>query len=164
MKEELQTQLETRYPLIFSQRCEISCGDGWFNLVNTLCHTIQGHIDSRARQRDWAIKQNERREQRIAAGETAVQAEYDIPEVVEQAIAQQIKEKFGTLRFYITGGDDYIHGAINLADHLSETICEECGNVGQRRNGSWIRTLCDDHHVAKSLGAHSGFLNKIDNQ
>ena len=156
MKEELQDQLVAKYPKIFSQRCEISCGDGWYMLIDSLCSSIQGHIDSRARQREWAIKQNANLAERIATGEDT---EYSVPELVEQVIAQQIKEKFGTLRFYISGGDDYIHGSINLADQMSEHICEECGNFGKRRNGSWIRTLCDDHHVAKSLGAHDKFLS-----
>ena len=159
MKEELQNQLIESYPLIFSERCEISCGDGWFNLLNTLCSTIQGHINSRARQHEWALTKNTKIDESRAAGADITEPDYTVPDIVEQVVAQQIKEKFGTLRFYVKGGDEFIYGAINLADHLSEHICEECGNVGSRRSGSWIRTLCDEHHVAKSLGAHDKFLS-----
>ena len=152
MKEELENQLISKYPLIFSQRCEISCGDGWYQLVDTLCGTIQGHIHSVERQRTWALEKN-------AKNADVDTDPYDVPEPVVQVIAQQIKEKFGTLRFYTTGGDGYIHGAIQMADTMSEHICEECGNVGKRRPGSWIRTLCDQHFVANALGADDGFLN-----
>jgi hypothetical protein len=31
----------------------------------------------------------------------------------------QVKAKFGGLRFYIEGGDDYVRGAIHLAENLS---------------------------------------------
>lgn len=152
MKEELEKQLVEKYPLIFSQRCEISCGDGWYPLIDTLCGTIQGHIHSVERQRTWALKKNENPSQLLDT------EPYDVPEPVVQVIAQQIKEKFGTLRFYTTGGDSYIYGAIQMADTMSEHICEECGNAGKRRPGSWIRTLCDQHFVANALGASSNFL------
>lgn len=161
MKEELQNKLIETYPLMFSERCEISCGDGWYTLINTLCNTIQGHINSVARQHTWALEKNAKLAVAIDAnngrGDTT---QYDVPDLVDQVVAQQIKEKFGTLRFYIKGGDRYIHGAIQMADSMSEHICEECGNAGSRRSGSWIRTLCDEHHVAKSLGAHDKFLSK----
>ena len=51
MKQELQNELFERYPKIFRQKdlsaqqtCMcwgIACGDGWYNLIDTLCHNIQ---------------------------------------------------------------------------------------------------------------------------
>ena len=43
---------------------------------------------------------------------------------VEQVVAEQVKEKFGGLRFYYRGGDgdQYIRGMISLAEVLSERI------------------------------------------
>jgi len=58
-------------------------------------------------------------------------------------VAVQVKEKFGELRFYHTGGDDIIFGMVWLAESLSNTICEECGStehVGQ--TSGWIMTRC----------------------
>jgi hypothetical protein len=60
---------------------------------------------------------------------------------------EQIKEKFGTLRFYYQGGDEFIYGAVWMAEAMSEHLCEECGGLGKRRNGGWIRTLCDVHEA-----------------
>ena len=41
----------------------------------------------------------------------------------------QVKEKFGGLRFYLNGGDDYIDGMVSLAEHLSYRTCEFCGKI-----------------------------------
>jgi hypothetical protein len=57
----------------------------------------------------------------------------------------QIKEKFGALRLYHFGGaDDYIVGALQMAESLSSRTCETCGKPGTRRGGGWVVTLCDD--------------------
>ena len=57
----------------------------------------------------------------------------------------QVKEKFGGLRFYVQGSDDFIDGIIDLAESMSYRICSECGNQStpQKRRG-WIYTLCDN--------------------
>ena len=55
---------------------------------------------------------------------------------------QQVKEKFGTLRFYAPGNDRIYH-LISLAEWLSAETCEDCGRYGKIREGGWIRTLCD---------------------
>lgn len=62
-----------------------------------------------------------------------------------QVVIEQIKEKFGSLRFYYQGGDEFIHGAVWLAESMSGTLCEECGAPGKRTQGGWVRTLCDFH-------------------
>ena len=62
-----------------------------------------------------------------------------------QVIVEQVKEKFGSLRFYYQGGDDFISGAVWLAESMTGQLCEECGGLGTRRSGGWIRTLCDKH-------------------
>jgi hypothetical protein len=91
-----------------------SCGDGWYNILNALMGNIQGHID-------WKNKKEE---------------------VVPQVTLDQVKEKFGTLRFYYTGGDDYIRGLVSMAESMSAVTCEECGNPGKQTHGGWIKTTC----------------------
>jgi hypothetical protein len=65
-----------------------------------------------------------------------------------QIKAAQIKEKFGTLRFYhkrIEGGTPKCaRGIISLAEELSSCICEECGASGAttRNNCGWLSTKC----------------------
>ena len=55
----------------------------------------------------------------------------------------QVKEKFGTLRFYCDG-TKAIHRYIRLAERLSSVTCEECGKPGTPSHSGWIQTLCED--------------------
>ena len=45
MKPELKTTLYQRYPLIFTERPDIACGDGWFDLLDVLCERLQDWTD-----------------------------------------------------------------------------------------------------------------------
>jgi hypothetical protein len=72
----------------------------------------------------------------------------DIPQVV----AMQVKEKYGTLRFYVHGGDEYTTGAISMAESMSSRICEICGNKGKIRNDGWITTRCNTCHRVEEIG------------
>jgi hypothetical protein len=56
---------------------------------------------------------------------------------------QQVKEKYGTLRFYCSG-TDAIYRYIRLAERLSAITCEDCGKPGTANDSGWIRTLCDE--------------------
>jgi hypothetical protein len=57
----------------------------------------------------------------------------------------QIKEKFGGLRMYFDGGDDYIAGAVRMAESVSFRTCEITGKPGVLcKKGGWLRTLCDE--------------------
>lgn len=133
MKRELDELLCERYPKIFKDRnapmtetCMcwgFECGDGWFNIINQLCSNIQHHID-------WKQEQKEK---------------YGQGEGCSQVVAKQVKEKFGTLRFYTSGGDDTIDGMIRMAESMSAVTCEECGAPGRTRGRGWIYTACDAH-------------------
>jgi hypothetical protein len=69
---------------------------------------------------------------------------------VDDVMVDQVKEKFGQLRFYVVGGDDKIDGMIWMAEHMSGHTCEICGERGELRTGSWLVTLCDMHHDART--------------
>ena len=142
------------------------CGDGWFQILNQLMGNIQHHIDWRERQRDIDIKFNEMAVQ-LKAGDSTLfdesmkdmlnrdwvekrkQELIDLPlrEIKEcpQVTLDQVKEKFGTLRFYYTGGDDYISGLVSMAESMSGVTCEECGKPGTSTRGGWIKTACKEH-------------------
>jgi len=59
----------------------------------------------------------------------------------------QIKEKFGLLRYYISGIDyDKADEIIREAAAKSGKICEMCGKPAKLRNNEgWYQTLCDKH-------------------
>jgi hypothetical protein len=127
MKRELDEYLCKVYPKMMVNRNKdmqetcmcwgFAVGDGWFQLLNQLMGNIQNHID-------WQNRNGE---------------------VVSQVTVDQVKEKFGTLRFYYTGGDDYIRGMVTMAESMSGVICEECGKPGTSTGGGWIKTVCIEH-------------------
>jgi hypothetical protein len=120
--EEMQDYFPKVYPKMFVGKYGgVACGSGWFYILDKLCANIQHHID-------WTNKSEV---------------------VVPQVTIDQIKEKFGCLRFYYSGGDEYISGMVTLAESMSGVTCEECGSIGERRSGGWIRTLCDTHEAER---------------
>ena len=58
----------------------------------------------------------------------------------ERIRIDQIKEKWGTLRFYITGGDDFADDVVEEAMEKSQYVCEACGRPGNIRSKGWFTT------------------------
>jgi len=124
MKKELDALLCQRYPLIFSERhlsqmetCMcwgIDCGDGWFDLIDTLCERLQFWTDRNK---------------------------------APQVVAIQVKEKFGTLRFYSRGAiSQEQRGMIYMAEAMSARICDQCGKPGQTLVHEFLHmTRCAEH-------------------
>ena len=127
MREELDAMLCEKYPKMMVNRHKdmqettmcwgFECSDGWYNILNQLMSQIQHHID-------WKNRDTE---------------------VVQQVTLDQVKEKFGTLRVYYSGGDDYIRGLVSMAQAMSGSTCEVCGNAGKFRGKGWFYTSCDEH-------------------
>lgn len=57
----------------------------------------------------------------------------------------QVKEKYGTLRFYVSIDNEDLDKLIQTAEEQSETSCEECGKPGMLRGRGWYYTACDEH-------------------
>ena len=135
MRKELDEELCRKYPQIFCNRHApmtqtsmcwgFDCGDGWYNIIDAVCVMIQNH------ERNNKFNNV----------------------VMPPVIATQVKEKYGTLRFYYTGGDDYINGVVAMAEYMSGVTCETCGAPGEIREIGWMRTLCDVH--AKEQGYYT---------
>jgi hypothetical protein len=63
---------------------------------------------------------------------------------------QQVKEKFGTLRFYYhCGTDAEVSDLVWDYEEKSGKICEVCGEPGVQRRGGWLVTLCEKHHLER---------------
>jgi hypothetical protein len=65
-------------------------------------------------------------------------------------VVEQVKEKFGGLRYYVTIPDGLpeaahtaIRSLIRQAEEMSYIICEQCGADGSLRKHGWWRTFCD---------------------
>jgi len=59
-------------------------------------------------------------------------------------LVQQVKEKWGGLRFYVGGAPRWIHDLIDRIEELSYKICESCGKPGRPRTDGWVKTRCDE--------------------
>ncbi|RLF88120.1 hypothetical protein DRN34_00090 [Thermococci archaeon] len=71
------------------------------------------------------------------------------------AVAMQVKEKFGGLRFYIGGIDkdksDEAYAAITAAEVKAAKTCESCGEPGERKGSGWVITMCDKCWADKQI-------------
>ncbi len=78
--------------------------------------------------------------ERLCAGLSLVIAGDDLAEFR----ALQVKEKFGSLRFYARGGNERTSALIDGAVYASERICEGCGIPSKiRSRRGWYTTICD---------------------
>lgn len=145
-----------KYPKIFCERGKspqescmhwgLAVNNGWFSLLDNLCGDIQHYIDNP----NWVPKNDGSNEyEKPPAGTTRC----------PQVVALQVKEKFAGLRFYYSGGDEYVRGLIDGAENLSYFICEECGRmdetVGRNKRG-WIHTSCSQHRDKADHIPHGG--------
>lgn len=147
----------------------IETGPGWYNILNQLCANIQLHIDSTRESHDSALEYNLMRMNAIRFDNWELFDQYysgvlqtedqqkrykknlsesksrAVAKLVPQVVAGQVKEKFGTLRFYYTGGDDAIDGMVQLAEAMSAVTCDVCGAPGKKNSSGWISTRCEEH-------------------
>lgn len=151
MTPELDKYLVRKFPEIFKHRhaspaqsCMawgLAVGDGWFNLIHALCSQVQSTIDR-------VVEENKRIQQKAKelahTDNSIVEALLATQKQVPIFVAEQVKEKFGTLRFYYYGSHEF-DALVEMAEELSATTCEECGAFGSIRDGGWLRTLCDEH-------------------
>ena len=126
MSPELTDKLIEQYPEQFKNLKYLECDNGWYEILSRLCYIVNNRLDYKKR----------------------------LNEPLESFYWSQIKEKFGGLRAYCYGADEFIRGAIDMAESMSYITCEVTGEKGKVRykkfdeNGqpipAWVKTLCDD--------------------
>jgi len=126
MKIELQNQLFAKYPKIFRQKDESM-------QVTCMC---------------WGIDTGDGWYDLLDELCGKLQKYID-EKGIPQVEAVQVKEKFGTLRFY-TGGVhkdhfDAVHDMIGEAEEKSGEVCDVCGKPGETSGHGWISTRCEEH-------------------
>lgn len=169
MQEEVQ-ELLNQEEMVLPIQFGFECGDGWYMLLDELMGEIQNRIENVNRWRkkgdhkykffekwsyNWRIRSHRDQKLKKKIGEWI---EKKAPRVFLPPLTiriDQIKEKFGGLRFYYSGGDDAIHGMVSLAESLSYKICEGCGStkdIGYTKG--WITTMCKEcyeKHAKKEI-------------
>lgn len=176
MKKELEDRLFACYPKIFGQKdlpmtetCMcwgIDCGDGWCEIIDALCQSIQWHVDNEIEHQK--IMREIRTKSLLRVIFVGFRKGWhkwywwnDLPLRISnwnryrkpfdkwlvdnnpQVEAVQVKEKFGGLRFYTNGYDEEVGGMIHMAEQWAVRTCEQCGEPGKQRGHGWIYTLCD---------------------
>jgi hypothetical protein len=127
MKLELEQELFNIAPEWFRNKGDLraslmafgfECGDGWFELLKSGMEWIKRHTED-----TWAFPDGYPHDFQVV----------------------QVKEKFGTLRFYTYGDDDYTASIIRAMEMASHFICEGCGASSKiREDGGWLRNMCED--------------------
>lgn len=97
------------------------CGDGWADLLVELCEKIKIYLDTLPK------------------------------EVASEIVATQVKEKYGTLRFYLSGYLEPLEVLIQEATRKSASTCEQCGKSGKTRGHHWLYVACDEHTREQDL-------------
>jgi len=93
----------------------IECGIGWRSLLDDLLNTLEAQIGD--------------------------EPERDRP----TCRITQIKQKFGTLRVYMSRATEEMHESIARAEVASAKICESCGWPGSLdRKKRYLRVECND--------------------
>lgn len=175
MREELDAELVKKYPRMFRNRygdmretCMcwgFECGDGWYDILDSLCGNIDHYIKwkrntrvydlrlSRAKKRgrnavlEYITKGRQPREWDEERADEIMEQDLRLTPYVPYVTVDQVKEKFGGLRFYYSGGDDCVYGMVRMAESWAARTCETCGERGSLRHGGWVRTLCDKHEA-----------------
>jgi hypothetical protein len=103
------------------------CGDGWYDLIDNLSKELE---------KLCKLENSKLTKKKIAEG-------YGYR-------ASQVKEKFGTLRFYMSFETDEMSDLIDLAEKVSAETCEICGKPGITRGFlAWVQTLCAWHLIKR---------------
>ena len=140
MDQQLQNQLFEKYPDLFSNKDKdimhscmawgIECNNGWYDIISSVCWMIKQHENNIKWQTEYKQKTD-----------PDYQSDY-FPVKFDQ-----VKEKYGGLRLYFSGGDEYVEGLVSMGEAMSYKVCEVCGNKGEPNKGGWISTLCQECRI-----------------
>lgn len=169
MNRELDAELCRNYPHVFADRrgsmrttamCwGFECGDGWYDLLNEAAAGLEplckAEFDKYARLEKRWYKYARQIIGLTARVSFVFHAVYTVvnwicPGLYSSPLhwygggprASQVKEKFGTLRFYMTHQTEEMDKIISVAERKSAITCEECGKKGKLRGSGWASTRC----------------------
>lgn len=143
MNQDLRDQLYKTFPRLFCRAKQlaegsinrsqtsfsgINVGDGWFQLLHDACFGLEA---------EFHLLTQEEQETAIRNGDY---------------IIEQVKEKFGELRIYLSSYAGNMAEILHEAESRSNGICEFCGKPGSSRTKSWIKTRCDECQKLYELG------------
>jgi len=144
MEEQKIEELAKLHPDIFQKSGDFECsvGDGWYDIINTLCGMLSHRVEDAKSRAKYAIENPN-----VKFIKSIANLEREVVDALEELpVIAQVKEKFGTLRFHVHGGTAEMNNYIDFAEAMTSHVCEECGSPGKSRSGSWVKVLCNEHH------------------
>ena len=162
MRQELDEQLCAEFPLIFKNRhgdmretamCwGFACGDGWYPLIRHLCLRLTRKLRVEQQSYDFYAAMTPEKlassAEWIRIGASSEQQAARLAKIEQLAaqvpVASQVKEKFGTLRFYVEACTPEDQALISAAEAMSAIVCEQCGMTTGTKTYTtgWHKTLC----------------------
>lgn len=107
-------KLLTDFPLLYKNNMYFEVDDGWFDLLYDLSTKLENNLSVRS----------------------------DLPNCENYPHVNQVKTKFGGLRFYTSDMPSHLQEIIDVYEAKSYTVCELCGASGKPTGRGWIWTLC----------------------
>ena len=155
MRRELEEQICNACPNLFrGEAFSFEHGDGWFELMFHLSSLIEKEVVKIKRKAfilfplryikhffGW-IKYN-----REMPGDKMTWSEYKhvyLEDAMSLPTPVQIKEKFSSLRYYMSWENGAISALIAEAEEISGETCENCGKPGRIRGKGWVYCRCDE--------------------
>jgi hypothetical protein len=115
MRFELASKLVEDFPLLYGGYINFDCGDGWEPIIRELSQKIT-KILQKMPEEDLELRK-----------------------------VLQIKEKYGSLRVYVSITNDEIEDTIRDSCQKSIETCEICGRPGKMKTkGSFMFVRCED--------------------
>jgi len=176
MKKELDEKLCKDFPNLYTDRRNdmmatcmcwgFECGDGWFELIYDLSSKLEPLITNIIKKdRKWYRRLyryiSKRlywlKNHKLFPGEIVRKMgsmswkDYNKISQRYYPRASQVKEKYGTLRFYMSSETQEMSNLISVAEDLSAVTCETCGKPGKERGRGWYYTACDEHTRKEDL-------------
>jgi hypothetical protein len=143
------------------------CGIGWYDIIDKACQIIYSEYKhhlymqkmykrdlddiEKTIQKRQSWDKDKTREWIIAHTEASYSSYSKMAEEEKERLPKtaQIKEKFGTLRWYVDNADKTSQKIIDFAELMSENTCEVCGEYGKTYRTGWHKTLCLKHAIEK---------------
>jgi hypothetical protein len=102
-------------PSLYGDSFWFECGDGWFDIL------LRASIELESQIRTYP------------------------KEVRDDIVALQVKEKYGSLRFYLSYYSEELDEIVQRVESQSACTCETCGKPGKVRGSIWLYTACEEH-------------------
>jgi hypothetical protein len=122
-------EIRKKCPKLYKNDIFFECGIGWAKIIEDLSVKIEKILERDAEK--YPVSKDEKSSN-------------------VEMFAVQVKEKYGTLRFYMTCANEEMIKLIEDIENMSSRICENCGEEGKLRGTRWLETRCDNCYKEKA--------------